>query len=324
MSSILSQEEIETLLTSARGASRGGDAAGIAALDEGAPYNFRRPDRISKEQVRSIHLLHDRFARDVATSLSAYLRIGTEVTLVSVDTLTYSEFLMSLPDPTAFCSLGLAPVDGLGALELNPGVAFAMIDRMLGGRGPSQPANRALTEIEQNVVDGIIRLLLENLTATWRRSVDVEFRIHARETRPQVLQVAAPGDAMVGVAFEVRLGDARGALNLCLPSTLVASLPQGWQNARREPSATESKHLARNLARVEVPLTAVLRARLEASDILAMRPGDVISLGRGLREPLEVLAWGTPALLARPTRTENGLALSVCRRAGDGESEATT
>ena len=323
MASILSPEEMKALFTAPRGLPRQGEAGGGHRQGEPIPYDFRRPDRVSKEQIRSIHLLHDRFARELSTSLSAYLRISTDIALVGVETFTYSEFLMSLPDPTVFCSLGLAPFDGLGALELNPNVAFVMIDRMLGGRAVPKPTTRALTEIEQNIVDGVIGLILENLSTAWRRILDMQFHLLARETRPQILPVAAPGDAMVLVAFDVHVGDTRGTLNLCLPAALCASVPQGWQSARRDPSPFESRHLEKNLRRVRVPLTAVLRTELAAGDILALRPGDVMSLGRSVREPIEVQAWNTVALTAQPTRTANGFGLSMHSWVGTAEEGAT-
>src|SRR5262249_55968187 len=117
-----------------------------------SPYNFRRPDRVSKEQIRSLHLLHDRFARNATTSLAAYLRTITELAVVSVEQFSYGEFLMALPDPTAFYAIAMPPFDSLGALELNPSVAFTIVDRMLGGTGQTAAPDRALTEIEQNVV----------------------------------------------------------------------------------------------------------------------------------------------------------------------------
>ena len=180
MNRILSQDEIDALVhpdTTQREEevrSSGGDV--IA-------YNFRRPDRVSKEQQRSLHFLHDRFARNLSTSLSAFLRAMTNVSMLSVEQFTYSEFLMSLPDPTAFYSIAMPPLDGLGALEINPSVAFAMVDRMLGGTGDSPAPNRALTEIEQNVMDSVVKLILEHLTETWRAITDVRFRIAGRETR---------------------------------------------------------------------------------------------------------------------------------------------
>lgn len=317
MPSLLSPEELKALLPSPRGALREGR--------DGDPvrYDFRRRDRVSKEQIRAMQMLHDRFARELSTSLSAYLRIGTEVALACVETFTYSEFLGSLPDPTVFCSLGLPPFEALGALELHPQVAFAMIDRMLGARVAPGQTSRALTEIEQNVVDGVLGLILENLGVAWRRILDVQFRIHARETRPQILPVAAPGDVMVLVAFDVHVGETRGTLNLCLPAAVAADMPQGWQGARRDPSPVEARQFALNLARVSVPLSAVLRAQLPAGDILALRPGDLISLGRPAGGPIEVRAWDTVKLVTRPVRSANGLGLAVQSWAGEAEGEAT-
>ncbi len=127
----------------------------------------------------------------------------------------------------------MSPVDGLSALELNPAVAFTMIDRMLGGRGHSTAADRALTEIEHNVIDGVIKLMLENLSEVWRSITDIHFAIQARETRPQMLQVAAPNEAVILMGFDVRIAETRGMLNLCLPATLIEAVgsrfAQGWQ-----------------------------------------------------------------------------------------------
>lgn len=148
MSKILSQEEIDALLTSSADIERAARAENATrARDAVIVYNFRRPDRVSKEQIRSLHFLHDRFARNVGTSLSAYLRAVTEVTILSVEQFTYSEFLMSLPDPTAFYAVSMRPLEGVAALELNPSVAFTMIDRMLGGSGRGVGVNRALREL---------------------------------------------------------------------------------------------------------------------------------------------------------------------------------
>ena len=199
-------------------------------------YNFRRPDRVSKEQIRSLHFLHDRFARNVGTSLSAYLRAVTEVTILSVEQFTYSEFLMSLPDPTAFYAVSMRPLEGVGALELNPAVAFTMIDRMLGGSGRGVGVNRALTEIEQNVTDAVVKLLLENLTETWRGIVDVHFRISGRETRPQMLQVSAPNEVVLLLSFDIKIAETRGVLNFAFRP----------RRSRRWAAASRARGIARS------------------------------------------------------------------------------
>ena len=135
MSKILSQDEIDALLSRRRHAASSGSPAAGAGGENVVGYNFRRPDRISKEQLRSLHFLHDRFAHNVSTSLSAFLRSVTEVTIVSVEQFAYSEFLMSLPEQTAFYAVAIEPLEGLAAIELNPGVAFTLVDRLLGGTG---------------------------------------------------------------------------------------------------------------------------------------------------------------------------------------------
>src|SRR5262245_36274279 len=185
MRKILTQVEIDALLSSSP------DDGGRSAAEPIVPYNFRRPDRVTKEQIRSLHFLHDRFARNATTSLAAFLRTTTELSIVSVEQFAYSEFLMALPDPTAFYAFAMPPFEQLGALELNPSVAFAMLDRLLGGAGTTGTPERALTEIEQNLIDSVVKVLLENLTETWRTVADIRFHIQGRETRPQMLQVAS-------------------------------------------------------------------------------------------------------------------------------------
>jgi flagellar motor switch protein FliM len=315
MSKILSQEEIDALLNSTTEFQANDRKNSQDPVDSVVVYNFRRPDRVSKDQIRSLHFLHDRFARNVATSLSAYLRAVTDVTITSVEQFTYSEFLMSLPDPTAFYALSMAPLDGLAALELNPNVAFSMIDRMLGGSGRVASIQRALTEIEQNVIDAVVKLIVENLTETWHSIVEVHFKIGGRETRPQMLQVAAPNEVVVQLGFDIRIGDARGMLNLCIPASSIesvgAAFSQTWHRYRREPTATDRKHLAQNLGRVRLPVTASLDTTLRAREFLDLRPGDVLSLGCPVRQPIDVRVRGTVKFKGRLTSADRMIGVRV-------------
>ena len=183
------------------------------------------------------------------------MRVVTDVTILSVEQFTYSEFLMSLSDPTAFYAISMRPLEGTAALELNPSVAFTMIDRMLGGSGRGVAVNRALTEIEQNVTDGVVKLILENLTDAWRGIVDVQFRISGRETRPQMLQVAAPNEVVLLMSFEIRIGDTRGVLNICFPAASIeavsGSFTRSWQRTQREMTPAEQAALDENIGRVD-------------------------------------------------------------------------
>ena len=303
MTRMFTQDEVDALLRSAAA----DPSRKIAASPNLATtYNFRRPDRVSKDQVRSLHFLHDRFARNVSTSLSAYLRAATEVSLVSVEQFTYAEFLSSLPDPTAFYAITLPPLEGMGALELNPVVAFTMIDRMLGGSGQRVITNRALTEIEQNVIDAVVKLLLENLSETWQQIAPVQFRIAARETRPQMLQVAVPNEPMILLVFDLRIGGARGMLNLCIPAagieTLGTSVTQGWQGTQRRSSPEERRVLHENLGRVPLTVTALLETTMTARELLTLKPGDVVCLGVPIDRPLRIKVAGMDRFEGRPLR----------------------
>jgi flagellar motor switch protein FliM len=317
MSRILSQVEIDALLSSApkNGRSRRGDNAAAPAIR----YNFRRPDRVSKEQIHALQFLHERYARNLSTSLSAYLRTTISLSVSSVEQYSYSEFLGSLSDPTAFYAIGISQFDQLGAIELNPSVTFAMIDRMLGGSGQPANTNRPLTEIEQNVVDAVVKLMLDGLAEAWKPVSSLIFSIRGRETRPQMLQVAAPNEVVIAVVFDLRVGDVRGLVNLCIPTAVVETagtyFARGWQRQRRDLTATEKAWLEINLGRVPILLVPLIRTRLKASAVVALQPGEVVSLPLAADQPLDVCAGGIRKFTGRLAADHGRLMLMVDDRA---------
>jgi flagellar motor switch protein FliM len=301
MNKILSQDEIDTLLSVATRS--GPDVRSTSAAGPVVRYDFRRPDRISKEQIHALQFLHERGARSISTSLSAYLRTVVNISVMSVEQMSYGEFLTSLPDPTAFYALGIAPYDEAGALEINPSVAFALIDRMLGGQGEAAAVNRPLTEIEQNVVDAVVRVVLDGLGEAWRAVAALTFTIRARETRPQMLQVAAPNEIVVSVTFDVKVGESRGQVHLCIPATVVenagAQVARAWPKQRRELTATERTWLEENFGRIPVPLVPLIRTQLKAGAVLGLSPGEVIALPLAADQPLDLYVNGVRKLTGR-------------------------
>jgi flagellar motor switch protein FliM len=319
---ILSQAEIDALLVSVPdGATDGGaDQAGPPDAGPVIAYDFRRPDRVSKEQLRSLHLLHDRFSRNVTTSLSAYLRTGVELAVSTVEQFSYSEFLMSLPDPTAFYGIKISTFDGLGALEMNPAVAFTIVDRMLGGSGRGTVPDRALTEIEQTVVDSVVKILLEHLTETWRAFMEVKFSIEARETRPQMLPIAGRNEVMILMGFDIKVGDVRSMLHVCVPAAAVEasglSFGQSWQHAVPDPTAVQRARMAASLSHVSLPVTALLESRLRAREVLRLQVGDVVSLGVSVKAPVKVRVANRIKYLGRLSLKEERAAV-VLERVAD-------
>jgi len=325
MNKMLSQAEIDALLsvgTQAR-RERATDAAGTIVR-----YDFRRPDRVSKEQIHALQFLHERCARNLSTSLSAYLRTVINLSVVSVNQLSYAEFLAGLADPTAFYALGISPFEEMGALEINPSIAFALIDRMLGGAGEAAAVNRPLTEIEQNVVDSVVKFLLDGFAEAWKPVSNMMFSIRGRETRPQMLQVAAPNEIVVSVVFDVKVGDVRGQVNLCIPANVVetagAQVSRAWPRQRRELTATERAWLDENVGRIPVPFVPLIRTRLKAAAILALECGETVALPLAANQPLDIFVGGVRKLTGRLASDNDRLLVLIEERCQTATTTAVT
>lgn len=261
-------------------------------------FDFSRPDRIPKSQVRAIHLLHDTFVRNLVSSLSAYLRSYLTVNLVSVEQLSYAEFLQGLPSPTCLVSLGLRPYDGNAVMELNPSLVFPVLEMLLGGTGKS-PANldRDITEIEQKLLDGLIRIILQDLREAWKGVSAMDLAVEAMETEPQLLRVLAPNEAVVAVAVEVRIGDTVGMMNIAFPSIVIKMMrqkfDQQWSVRKSQPSDSDQERFLRWLRDAGLTVEARLEGlELSVRDLLDLNEGNLIIFDRSVGCPIDLVVNG--------------------------------
>jgi flagellar motor switch protein FliM len=270
-----------------------------------AKFDFRRPDRIPKSQVRAIHLLHDTFVRNLVSSLSAYLRSYLIVNLVSVEQLSYSEFLDGLPSPTCMVSLGLRPYDGNGVLELNPSLVFPILEMLLGGSGKtSPPMQRDITEIEQKLLDGLFRIILGDLREAWKGVTAVDFTIEAMETEPQLLHILAPNEAVVAVAVEVRIGATVGMMNIAMPSIVIKMMrqkfDQQWSVRKTHASVAEQERILRILRGASLTLEGRLAGpTLTVEDLLTLDEGHLMTFDYPVGRPIDLLVNGTARFTGR-------------------------
>jgi flagellar motor switch protein FliM len=277
-------------------------------------FDFRRPDRIPKSQMRGIHLLHDTFVRNLVASLSAYLRSYLIVNLVSVEQLSYAEFLDGLPSPTCLVSLGLRPYDGNGVLELNPSLVFPVLEMLLGGTGKTTPAiQRDVTEIEQKLLDGLFRIVLHDLREAWKGVTAIDFTIDTMETEPQLLHILAPNEAVVAIAVEVRLGDAVGMMNLAMPSIVIKMMrqkfDQQWSVRKTHASAAEQERIWRIVRGAALTLEGRLEGpTLSVENLLRLGEGHLLTLDYPVDRALELQLNGQ-------TRFDGRVVLSGKRRA---------
>ena len=307
---LLTKEEMSALL-------EGGDHLNVADPATGRkrriqPYNFRRPDRIPREQIRSLFLMHDLFAHSLSSSLPVVMRTGSSVSLVSLEQQPYSEYQQSLPDPTALFTLSMHPLPGLAAIELNPSVAFPIIDRMLGGAGQSLEETRAVTEIEQRILEGFLKVITDDLQVAWKPLVELDLQILGRETRPQMLQIVAPNEAVLVIVFQMQIAECRGNFSLCIPAItlepIIQQLSQTVYANKRGVPPEQTRSLLDALSHVRFSVAADLKStRVSMDDLLALAAGDVLRLDHRVADPIDVKVGGVKKfegnLMARDRRT---------------------
>jgi flagellar motor switch protein FliM len=289
----LSQQEIDAVFqnTQGRQSERTGSRRAV-------PFDFRRPDRIAKSQLHAIHQLHDNFVRNLVASLSAYLRSYLIINLVSVEQLSYSEFLECLPSPTCLASLGLKPYEGNAVLELNSSLIFPILEILLGGDGKLQfSAKREITEIEQVLLDGLLRLILRDLREAWTFVTPIDFTIEHIETEPQFLQILAPTEAVVAVAIEIRIGDSIGMMNIAMPSIIIKMMrqkfDQQWTLRKSASTDGEQTRVLGILRTAHLPSEVLLAGpHLLLRDLMNLEEGDVLSLEFPTSRPLDLMLNG--------------------------------
>ncbi len=273
----LTQQEIDAVFQKVKGTTNDLSKKAVA-------FDFRRPDRIAKSQVRAIHLLHENFVRNLASSLSAYLRSYLTVNLISVEQLSYGEFLEGLPSPTCLVSLSLRPYDGNAIIEMNPSLIFPIIEIILGGKGRGAGnIKREITEIEQHLLETLFRIVLNDLKEAWKGVTLIDFKIEAVATEPQILQILAPNEAVVAVGIEIRIGENSGTLNLAIPSINIKMIgqkfDQQWNLRKTDPTEAEQQRVLKLIRNAEAELSARLRGpKLLIRDLLEIEPGDLLRL----------------------------------------------
>jgi len=288
MADILSQEEIDALLDVV-------DDEGDDVLDDSDSnsfvqnqqvtlYDFKRPNRVSKEQLRAFRGVHDKMARSLASQISSIMRSIVEIQLHSVDQMTYGEFLMSLPSPTSFNVFSIKPLEGSGIIEINPSIAFPMLDRLLGGKGEPFDANREFSDIELSLFETILRVMMSTLKEAWGPVMEVFPSVESKESSPNVVQIVAQNEIVVMVVMEIIIGHSSGMMNICYP--VIALEPVLPKLASRDLMLNEtSSKKSRNtelqvlLGGAKVNVEANLGdAELTMRDVLDLQVGDVVRL----------------------------------------------
>jgi flagellar motor switch protein FliM len=325
MADILSQQEIDALLTAFD--SGAVDAAAVkkevapATQKIVKPYDFRRPDKFSKNQIRTINMIMENFGRSLGTALSGKLRCLVSLQVVSIDQLTYGEFLMSISDPSVIGIFSLPPLEGHAIFEMTTPTAFYVLEKLLGSRGGGAMVIRTLTEIEEVLISGIIADALRNLKDAMSSVVTVNPKIGDLENNPQFVQVVPPQDMVLLTSIEMKVGDNAGMIGICFPYVVIEPILNSLSAEfilSRPPGEDEGyivKTIHGTVETVDVDVIAEIgRSDFRIKQLLALEPGDVVALGTRTNEDIEVYVGGIdrPKFKARPGQVgkHNGIQIT--------------
>lgn len=320
MADVLSQAEIDALLSSI--SSGEVDLEEVKHKEEERKvkiYDFRRPDKFSKDQLRTLQMIHETFSRLVSTMLSAQLRSNCQVTVTSVDQITYEEFVRSIPEMTILSIFDLGALEGNAVLELNANIGYVLIDRVFGGNGKydgSKP--RELTDIETTVIEKFVGRMLGYLNESWKDIIEVMPRIVQMESNPQFVQVVGPTEMVVLLSFEVKVGEVSGILNMCYPAPLIDPIvsklsAQYWfSNVKKEKTEENLEAIRKRLNKVAVPVVANLGENIISFEqFIELNVGDVIPLNQSIHTPCEVYVGNKLKFKAVPGLEGKKMAISI-------------
>jgi flagellar motor switch protein FliM len=336
MADVLDQNEVDALLQAVAGGELGENKEDDA-LDEARSaqdksrevhtYDFKRPERVSKDQMRAFEGLHERFSRNLGAALSGYLRTIIEVRIRSTEQLTYAEFTYSLPTPTSFSLLSCSPLEGQICLEISPLIIYPIIDRMLGGSNAElYIPQRPLTQIEQRLANRIIERALSALEDAWSNIADVKFEVMQHESNPQLVQIVAPNEVVIVIGFEIKMGNRAGSMSLCIPFNVVEPVmhrlaSEDWFNYRKQSAKEDQRpRLLENLVEAKLKMRAYLgQTSIKVRDLLALEVGDILKIDKESNDDLILQIEGKSKFAGRIGQFRGNKAFKITRASKPGE-----
>ncbi|MBD3109435.1 flagellar motor switch protein FliM [Bacillus sp. AGMB 02131] len=328
-SEILSQNEIDALLSAlSTGEMDAEELKKEESVRKVKVYDFKRALRFSKDQIRSLTRIHENFARLITNYFSAQLRTFVQITVASVDQVPYEEFIRSIPNMTILNVFEVPPLDGRIVMEVNPNIAYAMLDRVLGGRGASLNKVDSLTEIETKIMGNLFERGFENLQEAWATLEDIDPILTEFEVNPQFLQMVSPNETVIVISLNTQIGEASGMINICIPHVVLEpiisklSVHHWMQTATKDRLPEETTMIENRVKTADVSVVAEIgKADISIQDFLYLDVGDVIDLNVHLGQPLTVNVGGIPKFTAQPGKVGKKMAIQILDTLKGGDDE---
>lgn len=319
MGDILSQNEIDELLKALNTGEI--DVQNISTKQEEKKvrsHDFRRPSKFAKDHMKTLNIIHDNYARLLTNFLSGYLRTLVQVEVISVEAIAYYEFNNSISNPAVLAIVDFSPLSGTIIYEMAPPIAFALIDRILGGKGSPMEKIREFTEVELAIIERIIIQMLNLMREPWENVIAIRPRLEKIETNAQFAQIISANEMVALITLSAKIGEVEGMINLCIPHMVVEpivsklSTKYWFSNSEKEKTSENKETLEIKIESTKVPVRAVLgRATIQVSDFLELQPGDVIPLDSSVSGNLEILVGDLLKFYGTPGVKKNKIAIKV-------------
>ncbi len=318
MGEILSQNEIDALLNQLSSGELDVESISNAEEKPVKDYDFSRPTKFSKEHLRTLEIIFEHYGRLISTNLPVILRKNAQVTVASSETVTFSEFTNALSNPSVLGIVAFEPMGGNIIIDLATNIAFAMIDRMLGGEGEPLNSTREFSDIELSIIQKIMIMLTQLLRDPWKNVMDISPVLNRLETNPQFAQIIAPGEMIAVVTLNIKIGDVEGFMNLCLPFIALEDVmdrlnTKYWFSTMQENKDEDSQeNIEAMLKRVEIPIKAVLgTSRITVNDFMNLQVGDCIRLDGKVDSDMNIYVGNIKKFTALPGASDDCYAVRV-------------
>lgn len=318
MGDVLSQNEIDALLSALSSGELDVEEIKENGEKQVKDYDFARPSKFSKEHLRTLEIIFEHYGRLLSTNLPVYLRKNVQVEVMNSEAVTYQEFSNALSNPVLLGIVNFAPLQGNIIIEMATNLGYAMVDRMLGGKGETLDKVREFSEIELLIIERIFVVCVNLLREPWQNVLQISPRLERIETNSQYAQIISPSEMIAIITINVKIGDVEGLMNVCLPYMTVEDVidklntKYWYANMQAQDETDYAEAIEVLIRKAQIPVKAVLgTSKISVSDFSMLQIGDIIRLDRGAEEELDVYVGNIKKFAALPGSSGENYAVRI-------------
>ena len=318
MGDVLSQSEIDNLLAALSSGELDADEIKDTGEKQVKNYDFARPSKFSKEHLRTLIIIFEHYGRLLSTNLPAYLRKNVQVEVMNAEAITYSEFSNALSNPVLLGVVNFTPLDGNIIIELDNGLGYAIIDRMLGGSGQPMDKISDFSEIELTIIERIMTICTNLLIEPWSSVIQLEPKLERIETNSQFAQIISPSEMTSIITIHIKIGSVEGLMNICIPFECVEAVidrlnTKYWYSTMKEKDDKVYQDVIEStIEKARIPIRAVLgKSTVSFNDFATMQVGDIIRLNKKVDDEMDIFVGNLKKFTALPGASSDAYAVRI-------------